>query len=127
MVPLPRVSFLDFIARPCCPTKTVPESLSLDQHFLARSQVVQACVAERIERGVELFLALDPTREVGPDVDLDQARAFLGTLPAEVRSVIENDPALQTKLASLAKDAVTTELGAMTEPAPEPYAHNSAE
>jgi flotillin len=35
----------------------------------------------------------------------DQARAFLGTLPAEVKSVIENDPALQAKLAGLTRGA----------------------
>jgi flotillin len=32
----------------------------------------------------------------------DQARAFLGTLPAEVKNVIENDPTLAARLAELA-------------------------
>jgi hypothetical protein len=33
----------------------------------------------------------------------DKARAFLGTLPAEVKSVIEGDPAIAAKLAELGR------------------------
>ncbi len=59
----------------------------------------------------------------------DQARSFLSTLPAEVRSVIESDPAIQTTLSSLAKGAVASELGALDieSPTSRPHAHISAE
>ena len=50
------------IVRRCLDHDRVEHALtrSLDQYLLARPQVVQACVAERVERGVELFLVLDP-------------------------------------------------------------------
>jgi uncharacterized membrane protein YqiK len=43
--------------------------------------------------------------QVDTDKLADQARAFLGNLPAEVKGVIEGDPALQAKLAGLMKAA----------------------
>ena len=39
--------------------------------------MVQAFVAEGVQRGVELFLALDPAREIRPEADLDQPGALL--------------------------------------------------
>jgi hypothetical protein len=40
----------------------------------------------------------------------ESARALLGNLPAEVRSVIESDPSLQAKIADLVKEAPAIEV-----------------
>jgi uncharacterized membrane protein YqiK len=45
----------------------------------------------------------------------DTARALLGNLPAEVKSVIEGDPSLQARIADLVKDAPTMEVNAATQ------------
>ncbi len=52
----------------------------------------------------------------------DQARSFLGTLPAEVRSVIDGDPALQAKLAGLARRAAEDHEPVTSRPQPAPSA-----
>jgi hypothetical protein len=49
----------------------------LDQNLLSRPQVVQAVVAKGVQRGDQLFLVLDPAREVRSDIDFDQSCPFL--------------------------------------------------
>jgi uncharacterized membrane protein YqiK len=57
--------------------------------------ILEAGAAYPLLREMMQFSQVDPGKLA------DKARAFLGTLPAEVKSVIERDPALSQKLAEL--------------------------
>jgi flotillin len=69
--------------------------------------------------------------QVDTDKLADKARAFLGTLPAEVKSVIENDPTLSAKLAELSRrgsdSSIQVKSGAAPAPEPKIQAHSDAE
>ena len=58
----------------------------------------------------------------------DKARSFLGTLPAEVRSVVEGDPAIAAKLAELARhpsgQGIGVKHGAGADDAPKIVVHH---
>ena len=66
--------------------------------------ILEAGAAYPLLREMMAFSQVDTGKLVG------QARDFLGTLPAELRSVIENDPAISAKLAELGRNGGTTSL-----------------